>query len=68
MPFAIGSAVAAFTAGRIVERFGRSLVIVGLVTMIVALVLVDVLVPHLHGDVGIKLAPVLFLAGSAAAW
>ena len=63
MPFAIGSAVAAFGAGRIVDRFGRSLVIVGLVLITVALVLIDVLVPHLHGDVGLKLAPALLLAG-----
>jgi MFS family permease len=64
MSFALGSALAAFVAGRIVERFGRALVIVGLVTITVAMVLVDLLVPHLHGDVGLKLVPVLFLAGA----
>jgi EmrB/QacA subfamily drug resistance transporter len=63
MPFAVGSAVAAFVAGRIVERFGRTLVVVGLVTVTVALVAVDVVVPHLHGDVGLRLAPLLLLAG-----
>ena len=56
MPFAVGSAVAAFVAGRIVERFGRALVVVGLVTVVVALVAIDVLVPRLGDDVGLKLA------------
>jgi len=64
MPFAVGSAVAAFVAGRIVERFGRALVVVGLVTVVVALVAIDVLVPRLGDDVGLKLAPLLLLAGA----
>jgi predicted MFS family arabinose efflux permease len=64
MPFAVGSAVAAFVAGRIVERFGRSLVVAGLVAVIVALVAIDIMVPRLDGDVGLKLAPLLLLAGA----
>jgi Na+/melibiose symporter-like transporter len=64
MPFAVGSAVAAFVAGRIVERFGRALVVLGLVTVVVALVAIDVIVPSLGDDVGLKLAPLLLLAGA----
>ncbi len=64
MPFAVGSAVSALVGGRIVERFGRLLVIAGLVAVTVALVAIDVAVPHLDGDVGLKLAPLLLLAGA----
>jgi EmrB/QacA subfamily drug resistance transporter len=63
MPFAVGSAVSAFVAGRLVERFGRALVVIGLVAITVALVGIDIVVPHLDGDVGLKLAPLLLLAG-----
>ncbi len=63
MPFAVGSAVAAFVAGRVVDRFGRSLVITGLLTIVGSLVVLDLLVPHLHDDIGLKMAPVLLLAG-----
>ena len=64
LPFAVGSAVAAFAAGRIVQRFGRALVVVGLATITVALVAIDLVVPHLDGSVGLKLAPLLLLAGA----
>ena len=64
LPFAVGSAVAAFTAGRIVQRFGRALVVVGLATITVALVAIDLVVPHLDGSVGLKLSPLLLLAGA----
>ncbi len=64
MPFAVGSAIAAFIAGRLVERFGRALVITGLVTIACSLVAIDLVVPHLDGDIGLKLAPLLFLAGA----
>lgn len=64
MPFAVGSAVSAFVAGRVVERFGRALVIAGLVTIVVALVVIDLVVPHIQGAAGLKLAPLLFLAGA----
>ena len=63
LPFAVGSATSALVGGRLVERFGRVLVVTGLVLIAVALVAVDLLVPHLEGDVGLKLAPVLLLAG-----
>jgi EmrB/QacA subfamily drug resistance transporter len=63
MPFAVGSAVAAFVAGRIVQRFGRALVIAGLVTIAASLVAMDLLVPHLDDHIGLKLVPILLLAG-----
>jgi EmrB/QacA subfamily drug resistance transporter len=62
--FAVGSAGAAFVAGRLVNRFGRMLVINGLVLIGASLVVLDLVVPHLHGSVGAKIAPILFLAGA----
>jgi predicted MFS family arabinose efflux permease len=64
MPFAVGSAVAAFVAGRIVQRFGRALVIAGLLAITASLVAMDLLVPHLDDDIGLKLVPILLLAGA----
>ena len=64
MPFAVGSAVAALVGGRILERYGRALVIAGLVAVTVALVAIDIAVPRIDGDVGLKLAPLLLLAGA----
>jgi hypothetical protein len=55
-PFAIRSAVAAFLGGPLVGRFGRLLAVVGLALVIVGLVAFDLLVPHLTGNVGLKLA------------
>jgi EmrB/QacA subfamily drug resistance transporter len=62
-PFAVGSAVAAFLGGRLVGRFGRLLAVVGLALVIVGLVAIDLLVPHLSANVGLKLAPALLVAG-----
>ncbi len=63
LPFAVGSATSSLLGGRLVERWGRVLVVGGLVLISAALVTVDLLVPHLDGDVGLKLAPVLLVAG-----
>ncbi|WP_208430694.1 MFS transporter [Aeromicrobium yanjiei] len=63
LPFAVGSATSAWIGGRLVERFGRALVVLGLATVTVALVGIDVVVPHLDGSIGLKLAPLLLLAG-----
>ena len=62
-PFAIGSAIAATLGSRLVPRFGRALVVVGLIMVATGLVIMDLVVPHLSGMVGLKLAPVLLLAG-----
>jgi MFS family permease len=61
--FAVGSAVAAFVAGRLVARFGRALVVAGLVLIGGSLVVLDIVVPQVSGSVGLKIAPLLFLAG-----
>ncbi|AWB94001.1 MFS transporter [Aeromicrobium chenweiae] len=63
VPFAVGSATSAWIGGRLVERFGRALVVLGLALVTAALVAIDVLVPHLDGDIGLKLAPILLVAG-----
>lgn len=63
MSFAIGSAVSAWLSGRLVERFGRSLVVTGLVLVTSALVGLDIIIPQLEGNIGLKLAPLLLLAG-----
>jgi len=62
-PFALGSAVAAFLGGRLVGRFGRLLAVIGLSLVIVGLLAIDLMVPHLRGDVGLKLAPAFLVAG-----
>jgi MFS family permease len=62
-PFAVGSAVAALLGGRLVGRFGRLLAVVGLALVIIGLVAIDLLVPHLAGNVGLKLAPAFLVAG-----
>ncbi|WP_197679112.1 MFS transporter [Auraticoccus monumenti] len=63
LPFAVGSAVSAFLAGRLVHRFGRWLVVLGLVGVVVGLVVIDVIAPVIEGMEGLKLAPALLLAG-----
>ena len=63
LPFAIGSATSAWLGGRLVEKYGRTLVVIGLVMISVALILIDLVVPHLSGNVGLKLAPLFLLAG-----
>ncbi|GLW06412.1 MFS transporter [Microtetraspora sp. NBRC 13810] len=63
-PFAVGSAIAAFVGGRIVARFGRPLVVAGLVCVAAGLIatLVAVrLVPDEH--VALATAAPLLLAG-----
>ncbi|MBA8794965.1 EmrB/QacA subfamily drug resistance transporter [Friedmanniella endophytica] len=63
MSFAVGSAISAWLGGRLVQRMGRLLVVLGLVGVSVGLIAVDLLVPHLNGLVGLKLAPAFFVAG-----
>lgn len=63
-PFAIGSAVSSAVSGRFVHRYGRSLVVVGLVAALVGLVLTDVLLGSGYGQLaGVVTAPTLLLAG-----
>lgn len=63
MPFAIGSAVSAWLGGRLVARYGRALVVVGLVLVVAGLLTLDLLVPTLSTQVGLKLAPAFAVAG-----
>src|SRR4051812_6578514 len=62
-PFAVGGAVSALVSGKLVERFGRWLAVVGLLGVIAGLLIIDLLVPHLSGMVGLKLAPAFLRAG-----
>jgi EmrB/QacA subfamily drug resistance transporter len=61
--FAIGSAVAAALGGRLVHRFGRVLVVVGLGLCLLGLIALDVTVSTVHDVSGWTLAPSLLLAG-----
>jgi EmrB/QacA subfamily drug resistance transporter len=61
--FAIGSAVAAALGGRWVHRFGRVLVVVGLVLCLIGLIALDVTVSTVSDINGWTLAPSLLLAG-----
>ncbi len=63
LPFAIGSAVSAWLSGRLVQRLGRVLVVIGLVLVAVGLVSIDLLVPHLDGNVGLKLVASFLITG-----
>ena len=63
-PFALGSAVAAALGGRVVNRFGRSLVAIGLALVIVGLLITDVVLSRVTGStVGWATALPLLLAG-----
>lgn len=62
-PFAIASAVSSWISGRLIERFGRWLAVSGIAMVIAGLIVIDVLAPLLEGNVGLKLAPALLVAG-----
>ena len=62
----MGSAVSAFLAGRWVSRFGRLLVVIGLVVITASLVALDVVTPRLQDHVGLTLAPLLLSHGDFA--
>jgi EmrB/QacA subfamily drug resistance transporter len=63
-PFALGSAVASALGGRFVHRFGRPMVVLGLLAVCVGLLVTDLVVSR-HGgaDLGAWTAPPLLLAG-----
>ncbi len=63
-PFALGSAVSAFAAGRLVSRIGRAVVAIGLAVMIVGLIATVVVVRMTDADgVGFYTALPLLVAG-----
>lgn len=62
-PFAVGGAVASSYGGRLVTRYGRALVVVGLAFTVVGLVAADVVVDLVDSNVGLALGLPLLLAG-----
>ena len=63
-PFAAGSAVAAAAGGYLVGRFGRLLVTIGLATVLLGLVVVDLVLARVSGPtLGWALAAPLLVAG-----
>ncbi|OLR94591.1 MFS transporter [Actinokineospora bangkokensis] len=63
-PFALGSAVSAAVAGRLVERLGRSLTVIGLCLVVVGLVAVALISLLVEGpSVAWWIAPALLVAG-----
>ncbi len=63
-PFAFGGAIAAFTGGRLVSRFGRALVAVGLVLSILGVMATALVVGLVPGDlVGWAIVGPQFVAG-----
>lgn len=63
-PFAIGSAISAPLAGRVVSDLGRKITVIALVTMMSGVLAVALLVPSRDaGDVAWVLVPALFVAG-----
>ena len=64
LPYAVGSAIAAAIGGRIVNRFGRPLVVAGTVVMVVGIVATLLIVRAETGPmVGLLTALPLFLSG-----
>jgi EmrB/QacA subfamily drug resistance transporter len=63
-PFALGSAVASALGGRLVDRFGRRLVALGLAAVVVGLIAADVVLGRVEGSaVGWALLVPLLVAG-----
>ncbi|MEV0638300.1 MFS transporter [Streptomyces sp. NPDC050619] len=63
-PFAIGSAVAAVVAGRLVERLGRLLTVCGLTAVVLGLGATALILRFVPGDTAVWLAaPALFVGG-----
>ncbi len=64
LPFAVGSAVAAAAGGRMVSRYGRALVVIGVCTVAVGLILTDIVVrSSLSGHLALWTALPLLIAG-----
>jgi EmrB/QacA subfamily drug resistance transporter len=65
-PFALGSAVAAMLGGRLVSRYGRSLVVVGLATVAAGLAVTDLVIGSDPERVGLLTALPLLVAGAGS--
>lgn len=62
-PFSVGSAISSVLSGRLVHRFGRSLVVTGLVTALSGLLLTELVLSWSVGQAGLAAAVPLLLAG-----
>ena len=62
-PFALGSAVTSFVGGRLVARFGRSLVTLGLLLVVAGLLATAYVLDHATQHAGWSLAGPLLVAG-----
>ncbi|PZF64664.1 MFS transporter [Curtobacterium sp. MCPF17_047] len=64
VPFAIGSGVASTVGGRVVHRFGRQLIVIGTILVLIGLgVVVWVVANHFEADLGWWLVLPLLVAG-----
>jgi EmrB/QacA subfamily drug resistance transporter len=64
MPFAVGGAAASAASGRLVATYGRRLVVAGLMVVVVALGVLDLLVVRIEGNESLKIALPLLVAGA----
>jgi EmrB/QacA subfamily drug resistance transporter len=62
-PFALGSALSSAIGGRIVSRFGKPLVVAGLLAVAIGLLAVDIVLRSDPGQPGIAIAIPLLVAG-----
>lgn len=69
MPFAVCSGVSAWLSGRLVHRWGRSIVVVGLVVVLIGMISTDVVIRTLGGEAGLvgpTMAFTLAIAGAGS--
>ena len=62
-PFALGSAASSALGGRLISRFGKPLIVTGLLTVVVGLVAIDVVLRFDPSSVGWAIAGPLLVAG-----
>jgi MFS family permease len=62
-PFAVGGAVGSWWGGRVVFRYGRALIVVGLLASAIGLLAADVVVDVVDSGVGLALALPLLVVG-----
>jgi EmrB/QacA subfamily drug resistance transporter len=63
LPFAVGGAISSVLAGRVVHRFGRALVVYGVIAVIIGLTATALVVLYVHTAVGLYTLVPLFVAG-----
>ena len=65
-PFAVGGAVASSYGGRLVDTYGRALVVIGLATTLVGLIAIDLVVDLVDSNIGLALALPLLVTGAGS--